>query len=212
MKLHTVTKGVCETIIDTLPNGESGREFVVEKDAKLLLILTATDLTDAQATVHIRLAGRGASARIVGIVVGKDKSRVSLHTLQQHDAPETTSNLLVKTVLDDAATCMYDGGILVSREAQKTDAYQRNENLFLSSEAHAESKPALEILANDVRCTHGATAGPISNEQLWYLQTRGVSVRTGRRLIVEGFLHSALEVVEDAGVQAALLQQLMRSI
>ncbi len=127
---------------------------------------------------------------------------MSLHTLQSHEAPGTTSDLLVKSLLTDNATFLYDGAIFVSRIAQKTDAYQRNENLMLSRVAHAESKPKLEILANDVRCTHGATIGSVREDELWYLKTRGIDNSEGTRLISRGFLESINSRISDESAQA----------
>jgi Fe-S cluster assembly protein SufD len=97
----------------------------------------------------------------------------------------------------------------VEKKAQKTDAYQRNANLLLSETAYAESKPSLEILANDVRCTHGATVGPVSDEELWYLATRGIPKKQAESLIVEGFFKSALEFVDDESVKSAILQSVL---
>ena len=128
----------------------------------------------------------------------------TLHTMQVHEAPDTTSDLLVKTVLRDHAKCLYDGGIRVEKAAQKTDAYQRNENLLLSEHAYAESKPSLEILANDVRCTHGATAGPIDEEELWYLATRGITKDKGEGLIALGFIASALMRIDNVQARRKL--------
>ncbi|MBI3576710.1 SufD family Fe-S cluster assembly protein [Candidatus Gottesmanbacteria bacterium] len=185
-----------KTIIRDIFEGDSHVEYSVGEHEELTLVLILSgDNKDVTAKVH--LVGAGAKADILGFVVGKGSHMLALHTLQEHTAPETTSNLLVKGVLSDAAKFSYDGGIKVERKAQKTDAYQRNENLLLSKTASAESKPALEILANDVRCTHGATVGMVPKEQLWYLATRGVPKDQAERLIVTGFLHSALEKIQS---------------
>ena len=112
----------------------------------------------------------------------------------------------------DHAACLYDGGIRVEKEAQKTDAYQRNENLLLSEGAHAQSKPSLEILANDVRCTHGATVGKIPEDQLWYLATRGIGKKRGQGLIVSGFLGSALVSIDDTSVVESIKERIASSL
>jgi Fe-S cluster assembly protein SufD len=131
-------------------------------------------------------------ATITGILIGTEHTKQILHTMQIHTAPNTTSDLLVKTVLSDHASSFYDGGIRIEKSAQKSDAYQKNENLLLSDHAFAESKPSLEILANDVRCSHGATMGPINEEQLWFLTSRGISKKQAEELIVAGFIQDAL--------------------
>ena len=189
-----------KTDIREIPEGTSRFQYIVGEGGNLTLLLLALGRNNATVEANVLLVGEGAKATIVGIIVGKHTSTVVLHTLQHHIAPETTSNLLVKTALTDGATCTYDGGIRVEKRAQKTDAYQRNENLLLSDSAHAESKPSLEILANDVRCTHGATVGQIPEDQLWYLATRGIGKKKGQGLIVSGFLESALNAVQDSTI------------
>lgn len=195
-----------KTIVQALAEGESSHEYTVKKNSDLTLVLTALDIKKISASVTVRLLGSGASATIIGIVVGKSNADIKIHTMQKHEAPDTTSNLLIKTALSGRAHCIIDGGIRVEKSAQKTNAYQRNENLLLSEGAYAESKPSLEILANDVRCTHGATVGPVSEEELWYLSTRGISGIQGETLIVHGFFQSALDLVDDETVRSDILK------
>jgi Fe-S cluster assembly protein SufD len=151
--------------------------------------------SEQEVTIRVRLSGRGAHACVVGCFIGRGKGSLRLNTLQLHDAPDTTSDLLVKSVVYDSSSFYYNGVIEVSPIAQKADAYQRNENLVLSPHTSVETKPTLEIRANDVRCTHGATTGPISREELWYLTSRGIPEREAERLIVTGFLEHALEKI-----------------
>ncbi len=198
--------------IQEIPEGDSRLQYTVDAGNDLILLLLALGRKKATIEATIQLVGRGAKATVIGIVVGKKMSTIKFHTLQHHLAPETTSNLLVKTVLAGEATCVYDGGIVVEKAAQKTDAYQRNENLLLSGDAHAESKPSLEILANDVRCTHGATVGKIPEDQLWYLASRGIGKKKGQGLIVSGFLESALEMVGDSETVEGLKDRIILSL
>jgi len=193
-------------VVQPLKEGQSDHEYSVKKDKSLTLVLTAIDTKKIDASVVVRLSGSGASATIIGFVVGSKHADIKINTLQKHEAPDTTSNLLIKSALSGEARCVIDGGIRVEKKAQKTDAYQRNENLLLSATAYAESKPSLEILANDVRCTHGATVGPISQEEVWYLATRGISEETAQGLIVEGFFRSALDLVSDERVRSGILK------
>ncbi|MEK7129854.1 MAG: SufD family Fe-S cluster assembly protein [Patescibacteria group bacterium] len=201
-----------KTDIQEVPEGTSSFHYEVGECGNFTLLLLALGRVPSSVEATIRLVGKGACATIVGIIIGKGNSSFSLHTEQQHEAPETTSTLLVKTVLTDQATCRYDGGIRVEKQAQKTDAYQRNENLLLSDKAHAESKPSLEILANDVRCTHGATVGHIPEDQLWYLATRGIGRTTGEELVVSGFLKSAVENVGDEQTRARVVGWIDRAM
>lgn len=200
------------TIIERIAEGDSQYEYVVSQASHAIIMLSALNLHNASARVRVRLSDKNSSADIVGIVVGSGKSSFALHTMQAHEAPETTSNLLVKTVLAQQATSAYDGGIRVEKAAQKTNAYQRNENLVLSDQAHAQSKPALEILADDVRCTHGATVGPVRQEELWYLASRGIDPSQGERLIVEGFLYSALEKLREGKAKDALWKEIQSAL
>jgi Fe-S cluster assembly protein SufD len=199
-------------VVHPLKEGKTNKEYSVKKNSTLTIVLTAIDVKQVDAEVVVRLCGIGAMAHIIGIVVGDKTADIKIHTLQKHEAMQTTSNLLVKSVLAGNARCIIDGGIRVEKKAQKTDAYQRNENLLLSDTAYAESKPSLEILANDVRCTHGATVGPVSEEEVWYLATRGISRKEAEHLIVEGFFRSALDRVNDESVKSAILQSVQRSI
>lgn len=190
--------------------GENTLDIRVPTGKTLSLALVAVHVRKARIHLTVRLAGKGASATITGIIIESGEEKVQLHTMQSHEAPQTTSDLLIKTVLSGRAACLYDGGIRVEKKAQKTDAYQRNENLLLSGRAYAESKPSLEILANDVRCTHGATTGPIDADELWYLSTRGIHKDAGERLITEGFIQKALMRIGDQSIIHTLWQTLSR--
>jgi Fe-S cluster assembly protein SufD len=187
----------------TIPSGTSEWKYTVKSGVKLFLAFTSQSSCDTRITVT--LAGAGASATITGICIGKGTTKQVLHTMQIHQAPETTSDLLVKTVLSGHAAFLYDGGIRVAHAAQKTDAYQRNENLLLSDHAFAESKPSLEILANDVRCTHGATVGPVDKEQVWYLTSRGISKKQAVHMIAKGFIESALDRIIDKDAKRGII-------
>jgi Fe-S cluster assembly protein SufD len=184
------------TYVETVRAAKKTYEYIVGRDARATIVFFVKD-TSSILNLRVRLHKPGASAKIVGVVLGAGKDTVTLHTMQLHEAPDTTSDLLVKGVLDDEATLLYDGGIYVAPKAQKTNAYQRNENLLLAQTAHAKSKPALEILANDVRCTHGATVGTLSKDQLWYLASRGIGKSRGSALIVSGFVRSAFVGITD---------------
>ncbi|MBI5448859.1 SufD family Fe-S cluster assembly protein [Candidatus Gottesmanbacteria bacterium] len=198
-----------KTIVVEIPEGESSYDYSVVGNGDLVLVFVAAGFHTASVYVRIRLQERFARAAIIGLVIGDKASTITIRTLQEHVAPDTTSDLLIKTVLSDHASCLYDGGIRVERCAQKTDAYQRNENMLLSGHAHAESKPSLEIFANDVRCTHGATVGPIPEEQLLYLSTRGIAHKNAQQLIVAGFLSHALEKISDLAVKNLVSDKIM---
>jgi len=183
-------------------------EYLVGRDALFTLILLVGAQSDIEADVRIRLVAEGAQAEIIGFVIGRTHRHYILNTAQLHESPATRSNLLVRSVLKDSDTFAYHGSIRVDELAQKTDAYQRNENLLLAESARAESKPMLEILANDVRCTHGATIGTIPDDALWYCASRGISPERARRIITEGFMKSALNRLSDTMIRREVTQWL----
>lgn len=182
-------------IVQKIEDISKPQQFVVGKNEKLTLLLFAFSAGNYHAEVS--LIGEGSSTDILGIVLGKEAKEVRINTVQNHQAPHTTSNLLIKSALSYQSQLFYEGYIKVGKKAQQTNAYQRNENLMLSAQAKAETKPALEILANDVRCTHSATIGKIDSEQLFYLKSRGMSERKASQLIIEGFFQSILDKIED---------------
>lgn len=172
-------------------------EYIVNTNSHATILITAGGTKSLNGKVHVRLVGVGAQATILGAFINADNVEIKLETLQHHEARSTSSNLLVKSILTHGSKFSYNGAIRVEKAGQQTDAYQRNENLLLSSEAHAQSKPSLEILADDVRCTHGATIGTVDQDQLMYLQCRGIPISLGKRLIVEGFLETVLSKAAD---------------
>lgn len=189
-------------IIQKIDEVISPQVFNVDRNEHLTLVLTA--YSKANYSAEVRLVGEGAQADILGIVLGNDAHEVRINTLQDHQAPNTTSNLLIKSALTGRSQLFYEGFIKVQKNAQKTNTYQRNENLMLSQEAKAESKPALEILANDVRCTHSATIGKVDPELLFYLQSRGIDVKTATSLIVAGFFAAILNQINDNSLKGKI--------
>lgn len=151
-----------------------------------------------------RLTGEGGRSVMLSLNPMDGARQIDQRTLQDHAAPRATSDLLYLNSLDGTSRTIFAGLIKVGEGAHKTDAYQKVRNLMLSDEAEANSMPGLEILADDVRCTHGATAGEISEEELFYLQARGIPKNAGRRLILNGFFQTLLERVESEDLRAYL--------
>ncbi len=143
------------------------------------------------------LSGKGAEARMRGAYVGSEASLYDLRTLQNHTGKSTFSDLMFKAVNFGSAKSVFQGLIRVSPEAAQANAYQLNRNLLMSSEARADSIPKLEILVDEVRCTHGASAGKPDPNALFYLRSRGISEKDATRLIVEGFLSEAGNMIQD---------------
>lgn len=132
---------------------------------------------------------------IYGVFHGTGTDTYRVHTVQHHFAPRSTSNLLIRGVFDDASQFHYTGLVKLEKKAQQSHAYQKNQNLVLSSQAKVESEPFLEIEANDVFCTHGSTTGGINPDELYYLMSRGLTGTETKKLIVQGFLdHVRMQV------------------
>lgn len=184
-------------VVKHISHGQIHEEYSVKKDSHLTLVYVVDGEEDLSLSPFIHLVGEYASATLVGLVTGSKAARIHINTLQHHQAKNTTSNLLVKSVLSDSSACIYEGGIVVDTSAQKTDAYQRNENLLLDEHTQATSSPALEILANDVRCTHGAVVKTFDENEIWYLLSRGIDKASARAMIASGFLTSAYALIED---------------
>lgn len=155
-----------------------------------------------------RLEGEGGRSDMLAVTAAQDAQEFDQRTLQDHRVPDTASDLLYKNSLDDKARTIFAGLIRVERGAHRTDAYQKVRNLLLSDEAEANSAPGLEIEADDVRCTHGATSGQVEQEELFYLQSRGISKPLAQRLIVSGFLNEVVGRLENEAVREHLSQRL----
>jgi Fe-S cluster assembly protein SufD len=176
----------------------------VERDAELDWVAGGFGSKKGKTRIENDLAGEGATSRVTGAYFADGEQHLDYDTFQQHVGPSTTSDFAFKGALRDRATAVWRGMIKVEKDAQKTNAYQENRNLLLSPKAHADSIPGLEIEANDVRCTHGATVGQVDREQLFYLMARGLSRGEAERLIVRGFFADVLDRIELDPVREAL--------
>ncbi len=176
----------------------------VERDAELDWVAGGFGSAKGKVRIQNDLAGPGATSRVTGAYFVDGTQHLDYDTFQEHMAPSTTSDFAFKGALRDEARAVWRGMIRVEEGAQQTNAYQENRNLLLSKTAHADSIPGLEIMANDVRCTHGATLGQVDRDQLFYLMTRGLTRTEAERLIVRGFFQDVLDRVELEPVREAL--------
>jgi len=176
----------------------------VGRDAELDWVAGGFGSKKGKIRIQNDLAGAGATSRVTGAYFADAEQHLDYDTFQEHIAPNTTSDFAFKGALRESASSVWRGMIRVEKDAQKTNAYQENRNLLLSKDAHADSIPGLEILANDVRCTHGATLGQVDREQLFYLMSRGLSRAEAERLIVRGFFQDVLDRIELEPVREAL--------
>ena len=176
----------------------------VDRDAELDWVAGGFGSKKGKVRIQNDLAGPGATSRVTGAYFSDGDQHLDYDTFQEHIAPNTTSDFAFKGALRDTSTAVWRGMIRVERDAQKTNAYQEDRNLMLSPTTHAVPIPGLEILANDVRCTHGATVSRVDRDELFYAMARGLPRGEAERLIVRGFFQDILDRIEFETVREAL--------
>ena len=180
------------------------QKAVVHEGGRLQWTLGALGSRLSHVAQDVALVGRHADAQVNGVMFTEGRQQLVYNTLQHHESPACKSDLLYKGAMQDRSRLVWRGMIKVDKAAQKTDGYQRNDNLMLSNEARADSIPGLEIEADDVRCTHGATSGRVDTEQLFYAQARGLSADEAARLVVAGFFQQVFDRITIPPVREAL--------
>jgi len=170
----------------------ANQQSIGDRDSSTLLSTVALGGDYARVRTHAQLIGQGASTRQVALYFADGHQTHDFRTTQEHIAPKTSSDLLFKGAVNDVSRSVYTGLIKIGPEARGTVAYQTNRNLTLSDGAWAESVPNLEILTNDVKCSHASTVGPIDEEQRFYLESRGIQPDIAERLVVLGFFDEVL--------------------
>jgi Fe-S cluster assembly protein SufD len=174
---------------------------IVERDGHLDWIVLGFGGKNGKVFVETKLAGPGAHGGVTGAYATRNRQHVDYDTLQEHAAPNTTSDLAFRGILDGRSSAVWRGMIQVDEGAQQTDAFQESRNLILTKKAHADAIPGLEILADDVRCTHAAAIAKIDEEQVFYLRSHGLPVGQAQRLVVEGFLEAINERFEEGPIR-----------
>jgi len=180
------------------------QRFTGHRDATVRSLAVNLGSTFARTQVESVLKGEGSFSEMLGLYFADTDQHFAQRTLQSHNAPHTTSDLLYKGALKERSRSEYSGLIKVLKGAQGTDAYQANRNIVLSDEALARSIPQLEIEANEVRCTHGATVSPVEEEHLFYLMSRGIDRVTAQKLVVFGFFRDVLDRIRVEQVRDEL--------
>jgi Fe-S cluster assembly protein SufD len=184
----------------------------VERDGSLEWVALGFGSARGKVRMETKLAGRGAYARVTGAYAGSGRQHLDYDTTQEHAAEDTTSDLAFRGVLGGRSTAVWRGMITVDPGAQRTDAFQECRNLLLSSKAHADAIPGLQINADDVACTHAAAIAQVDPDQLFYLTSRGLPKDLASRLIVEGFLAELVERVPAGPMADALADALERRL
>ncbi len=185
---------------------------VVGRDASLDWITLGFGSANGKVFQETKLAGAGAHGSVTGAYATRGRQHVDFDTLQEHAAPDTTSDLAFRGILSDRSSAVWRGMIKVDPGAQRTDAFQESRNLLLSKRAHADAIPGLEILADDVRCTHAAAIAQIDRDQLFYLRSHGLPDASAKRLVIEGFLQALVERLEAGPVREAVGAALERRL
>jgi Fe-S cluster assembly protein SufD len=185
---------------------------ILGDDAQLNSLHVTLGARFSKSSIASHLRGKNSLAEMLGIYFADGDQFFDHHTWQLHESPYATSDLEFKGALKGNARSVYSGLIKVSEGAQKTDAYQQNRNLILSRTARADSIPNLEIAANDVRCTHGATVSQVEEEHLFYLQARGIPRSEAQKLIVEGFFRPVIDRIPVEEIQGFLEGAIARKV
>ncbi len=180
------------------------QKAVVDRDASLQWTIAALGSRLSKVNQHVALVGEGANCQVNGVMFTEGKQQLTYHTLQHHVAPHCQSDFLYKAALQDRSRTVWRGMIKVDPDAQKTDGYQRNDNLLLSERVRADSIPGLEIEADDVRCTHGSTSGKVDEELIFYAMCRGFTRKEATRMIVSGFFQQIFDRITIESVRDAL--------
>ena len=176
----------------------------VARDGKLDWAAVAFGSARGKVRMETLLAGEGAEGTVTGAYAPHARQHLDFDTTQEHGAANTRSDLAFRGILSDRSTAVWRGMIKVDPGAQQTDAFQECRNLLLSKRAHADAIPGLEILANDVRCTHAAAIAQIDPDQLFYLRSRGLGEAISKRLVIEGFMAELVERFEEGPIRDAL--------
>lgn len=184
----------------------------IHRDAAIQWTIAALGSKFSQVAQSVSLVGEGAHSQVNGVLFTQENQRLTYNTIQHHKAAHCRSDFLYKSALQDKSRTVWRGMIAVDPGAQKTDGYQRNDNLLLSDQARADSIPGLEILADDVRCTHGSTSGKVDEELIFYAQSRGFTRKEAVRMIVTGFFQQIFDRITIESVREALGLSIARQV
>ncbi|MCO5195097.1 MAG: Fe-S cluster assembly protein SufD [Anaerolineae bacterium] len=190
-------------------NHERGR---VGRDARLDWVTSAMGTRLLKAFQTVELDGQGSWARMSGLFFANGRQHFDLDTQQNHNAPDTVSDLLYKGALRDKSRSVWQGMIKALPGSQRIDGFQANRNLLLDKDARADSIPGLEIEADDVACTHASTVGKIDEEEVFYLMSRGIPRETAVQMVVEGFFDPLMQRIPFAGVRAHIAERIIEKV
>ena len=190
------------------------QHIVVERDACVDMVLLVMPGVSCDVKLDVRLAGEGAEANIYGAYVCGSQERVKISVDMHHDLPHCNSRQLFKGIAGGTSRVDFYGKIIVAQDAQRTEAYQENHNILLTDGAKVDTKPQLEIYADDVKCSHGATIGRLNEEEQFYMRSRGISLEDAKVLQMISFIAPVLENIPEADREAVavLFEDAIRNI
>ena len=182
------------------------QHIVVERDACIDMVLLVMPGVSCDVKLDVKLAGEGAEANIYGAYVCGGDERVKISVDMHHDLPHCNSRQLFKGIAGGTSRVDFYGKIIVAQDAQRTEAYQENHNILLTDGAKVDTKPQLEIYADDVKCSHGATIGRLNEEEQFYMRSRGISLEDAKVLQMISFIAPVLENIPEADREAVAAQ------
>ncbi len=185
-------------------NAEIPRRIVVERDAKVDVVIAVMAGESCDWKIDVELVGEGAEANLYGAYVCGSDERVKMAVDMHHKVPHCNSRQLFKGIAGGTSRVDFYGKIIVAQDAQRTEAYQENHNLLLSDKAKVDTKPQLEIYADDVKCSHGATIGRLNEEEQFYMRSRGISLEDAKVLQMISFIAPVLENIKDEAQRDSL--------
>ena len=184
----------------------SPQHIVVERDACIDMVLLVMPGVSCDVKLDVKLAGEGAEANIYGAYVCGGDERVKISVDMHHDLPHCNSRQLFKGIAGGTSRVDFYGKIIVAQDAQRTEAYQENHNILLTDGAKVDTKPQLEIYADDVKCSHGATIGRLNEEEQFYMRSRGISLEDAKVLQMISFIAPVLENIPEADREAVFMK------
>ena len=185
------------TEVIIVQEGQLVRSVEVQRDQRTDMVLLVMPGVSCDIRLDLRLSGEGAEANVYGAYVCGGEEKVKISVDMHHDVPHCNSRQLFKGIAGGASKVDFYGKIIVAKDAQRTEAYQENHNILLSDGAKVDTKPQLEIYADDVKCSHGATIGRLNEEEQFYMRSRGISLEDAKVLQMISFIAPVLENIED---------------
>ena len=198
--------------VDGMSDGQLLQNIVVDRDARETVVVIVMPGVSVDMRFNVELVGEGAEANIYGAYICSGQERVKITVDMHHKVAHCASRQLFKGIAGGSSKVDFYGKIIVAKDAQRTEAYQENHNLLLSDGAKVDTKPQLEIYADDVKCSHGATIGRLNEEEQFYMRSRGISLEDAKVLQMISFLAPVLENIKDEAERESLFVRLENSI